>query len=94
MEDKSLTIKVTLNPGHSMNYHSHEQRDEIWAVISGTGRAIIEGTERSVKTGDVVAMQAGCKHTIIADSELKLIEVQLGEDISVSDKLKYNFSII
>lgn len=94
VEDKSLTIKVTLNPGHSMNYHSHEQRDEIWAVISGTGRAIIEGTERSVKTGDVVAMQAGCKHTIIADSELKLIEVQLGEDISVSDKLKYNFSII
>ena len=94
VEDKSLTIKVTLNPGHSMNYHSHEQRDEIWAVISGTGRAIIEGIERSVKTGDVVTMQAGCKHTIIADSELKLIEVQLGEDISVSDKLKYNFSII
>lgn len=35
VEDESLTIKVTLNPGHSMNYHSHMNRDEVWVVISG-----------------------------------------------------------
>ena len=34
-------------------------------------------------------MQAGCKHTIIAETELKVIEVQLGEEISVHDKKKY-----
>ena len=27
VEDNSLTIKVTLTPGHAMNYHSHEHRD-------------------------------------------------------------------
>ena len=37
VEDESLTIKVTLNPGHSMNYHSHAHRDEVWVVISGRG---------------------------------------------------------
>ena len=40
--DDSLTIKVTLNPGHSMNYHSHEHRDEIWNVISGQGRTVVD----------------------------------------------------
>lgn len=25
----SLTVKVTLNPGHGMNYHSHERRSEV-----------------------------------------------------------------
>ena len=35
IEDESLTIKVTLNPGHRMNYHSHDRRDEVWTVISG-----------------------------------------------------------
>ena len=26
IEDESMTIKVVLNPGHRMNYHSHERR--------------------------------------------------------------------
>ena len=34
-------------------------------------------------------MEAGCKHTIIAESQIKLIEVQLGKEISVNDKVKY-----
>ena len=33
VEKESLTIKVTLNPKHSMNYHSHKNRDEAWIVI-------------------------------------------------------------
>ena len=39
--------------------------------------------------GDVVQMQAGCRHTVLADSELQLIEVQLGKEISVHDKQKF-----
>lgn len=89
VEDGSLTIKVTLNAGHSMNYHSHRNRDEVWVVISGTGRTIVDGMEQSVQVGDVVTMSAGCRHTVIADTELKLIEVQLGEAISVEDKQKH-----
>ena len=72
-----------------MNYHSHENRDEVWTVISGTGRAILDGKAQPVKAGDILTMKAGCKHTILADTELKVIEVQLGKAISVEDKQKY-----
>lgn len=89
VEDESLTIKVTLNPGHKMNYHSHGLRDEVWTVISGRGRTIVDGVERSVSAGDVIKMPAGCKHTILADTELKVIEVQLGREINVQDKQKF-----
>ncbi len=89
VEDESMSIKVTLNAGHRMNYHSHERRDEVWNVISGRGRSIVDGMEQPVKAGDVVTMQAGCRHTLIADTELKVIEVQLGREISVHDKRKY-----
>lgn len=51
IEDESMTIKITLNPGHGMNYHSHENRDEVWTIISGTGRAILDGAEKQVKAG-------------------------------------------
>ena len=89
VEKKSMTIKVTLNPGHKMNYHSHEKRDEVWTVIRGTGRTIVDGMEQPVKVGDVITMAAGCRHTVVAETKLQLIEVQLGEDINVSDKHKY-----
>lgn len=89
IEAEAMTIKVTLNAGHSMNYHSHSRRDEVWVVLSGTGRTIVDGMEQNVRSGDVIAMSTGCRHTIFADTELKLIEVQLGKDISVSDKQKY-----
>ncbi len=88
IEDASMTIKVTLNPGHKMNYHSHERRDEVWTVISGEGRTIVDGVERNVAAGDVIMMPAGIPHTIIADTLLQVIEVQIGEEISVSDKKK------
>lgn len=89
VEEGSMTIKVTLNAGHQMNYHSHERRDEVWTIISGEGRTIVDGMEQMVGVGDVITMQAGCKHTIIATTELKLIEVQLGKEISADDKQKY-----
>ncbi len=89
VESESMTIKVTLMPGHHMNYHSHEHRDEVWIIISGLGRTIVDGMEQTVKTGDVITMQAGCRHTVIADTELQLIEVQMGKEISVRDKKKY-----
>ena len=89
VEKESMTIKVTLNPGQSMNYHSHRNRDEVWVVISGRGRTIVDGFEQVVKAGDVITMSAGCRHTVVADTELKLIEVQLGEEISVQDKQKF-----
>lgn len=88
IEEGSMTIKVTLNAGHKMNYHSHERRDEVWTVIEGEGRTIIDGVERKVRPGDVVSMTAGTPHTIIADTVLQVIEVQLGKDISVGDKKK------
>ena len=88
IEEDSMTIKVTLNAGHGMNYHSHEQRDEVWTVISGQGRTIVDGEERRVSVGDVVRMPAGVPHTIIADTKLQVIEVQIGSDISVHDKKK------
>lgn len=89
VQETSMTIRVVLLPGHGLHYHSHENRDEVWTVVSGTGRALLDDRERRVAAGDVISMPAGCRHTVFADTELKLIEVQLGKEISVEDKIKY-----
>lgn len=89
IEPGSMTIKVTLKPGHSMNYHSHKLRDEVWVILSGRGRTVVDGYEQTVKAGDVITINAGCRHTVIAEDELKIVEVQLGEAINVADKETY-----
>ncbi len=92
VEENSMTIKVILKPGHKMNYHSHEYRHEIWTVLSGEGRVIIDGEVREIQAGDVIHMPVGCKHTVIADSELKMIEEQLGRDINARDKVLHTLT--
>ena len=93
VQDDSMTIKVELLPGHSLHYHSHEHRDEVWTVMSGMGSVIIDGMQRMVRPGDVVTMPAGCKHTLIAETKVSVIEVQLGKDINVDDKKKFDLDI-
>lgn len=89
IQEESLTVLVTLKPGHRMHYHSHDYRDEVWTIVSGTGKTIVDGMEQIVKPGDVITLEAGCRHTIIAETELKVVEVQLGKEISVNDKHKF-----
>ena len=83
-----MTVKAILKAGSRMSYHSHEYRDESWTVLSGTGKTIIDGMEQIIRSGDVVTMAAGCKHTILADTEMTLLETQIGE-IEKKDKHKY-----
>ena len=91
VSEDSMTVKVTLNPWHGMNYHSHERRSEVWTVISGTGSVVIDEVERVVVAGDVIDLPVGCKHTVKAsDSGLQIIEVQMGREITVTDKNKYD----
>lgn len=85
----SMTIKVTLRAGNRMKYHSHEHRSEVWSVIAGKGRALVDGVEKVIQTGDVVKLPLGCKHTLIADTDMNVIEVQIGEDITREDKTVY-----
>lgn len=84
----SLTIKVTLNAGNRMSMHYHQNRDEVWTVISGKGKCVVDGHERLIGMGDIVTMQANQLHTVEALTDLQMIEVQIGEDIRKEDKIK------
>lgn len=91
VQPESMTIRIQLRAGAHINYHSHEHRNEVWTVVSGEGRTVVDGMEQKVTPGDVISMAAGCRHTLIADTALQVIEVQLGKEISVLDKQIFPF---
>lgn len=86
---ESLTVKINMRAGETMSYHMHNHRNEVYTVVSGKGISVIDGNERTVNVGDVVTITAGMKHTVKAVTDLDIVEIQMGKEISVSDKIKF-----
>lgn len=82
----SMTVSIYLKKGHAMKYHSHEQRSEIWTIVSDKGYVIVDDVKKNIGTGDTVSIHKGVKHLIYAESDMNIIEIQIGESINVKDK--------
>lgn len=80
-----LTIKLSMRAGARMNYHHHDLRDEVWTVVSGEGHTIINGVQAPLKAGETVSIPAGQRHTLFADTDLEVIEIQMGDEITGDD---------
>jgi mannose-1-phosphate guanylyltransferase len=89
VQSGSMTVKVSMKAGEHMSYHMHNYREEVWTVVSGKGRAVVDGMEQMLRPGDVITIAAGCKHMVEAITTLDIVEVQLGEEISAGDKIKF-----
>lgn len=86
VQPNSMTIKIQLTKGNKLRYHIHEHRDESWNIISGEGTVIIDDIAQDVKSGDIINLPHGMIHTVIAKTELSIIEVQTGI-IDANDKI-------
>ena len=85
---KNMVVAVS-NDGILVADKEHQHREEVWTVVSGHGRVVLDDLMQEISAGSVIKIPAGCKHTVMADSDLHLIEVQIGKDISVADKETY-----
>jgi mannose-6-phosphate isomerase-like protein (cupin superfamily) len=66
-----------------ISLQSHNQRDEHWVIVSGSGvfmhgDSVREPVESFVKSGDYLFVPKFHKHRITALEDLTLIEVQMG----------------
>ena len=59
----------------------------MWTVIEGRGWVKLDGNEFAVAEGQTVRIPRGSFHTIRAETLLKVMEIQTGEDIDVDDKI-------
>lgn len=84
-ENNTLTKEIIVNPGQHISYQRHRHRTEIWTFTDGEGELILDGTIRKVVRGDVAVIPAGMKHAIKAITELHIIEVQIGDELTEED---------
>ena len=85
----AMTVRVKIKADNAMSYHSHEHRDEVWSVLSGCGKVTLNDEVQFISAGSVIRIPRKTKHSIRAETDLTVIEVQIGDEISVQDKKKY-----
>lgn len=81
----SMTVHLTVWAGRQMSYHCHQGRSEVWTVLSGEGEATVDGVSVPLGPGAVVQLPAGARHTLRAETDMALIETQLGRAIEDDD---------
>ncbi|WP_251460275.1 sugar phosphate nucleotidyltransferase [Weizmannia agrestimuris] len=83
--EKVLIKKVCIRPGANLSYQYHLDRKETWIVVKGEGIVALNNHLQTVRAGDVLQIQAGEKHAVKAISELEIIEVQSGSELTEED---------
>ena len=63
-EHTQLVI-MTIPVGGEIGEEVHEDTDQILTFVSGTGKAIVSGAEKTVAQGDLVVVPAGHKHNFV-----------------------------
>lgn len=80
-----LTKRVCIYAGKNSSYQVHFKRSEHWTFVRGEGEIIIEDRVIPVRAGDVWSVPQGTRHAIRANTELELIEVQMGSELIEED---------
>ena len=70
-EHTQLVI-MTIPPGGEIGEEVHEV-DQILTFVSGTGKAIISGSEKAVAQGDLVVVPAGKQHNFTNEGPNPLV---------------------
>ena len=76
-----LCAREIIAPGNSVGFHKHKGDFELYYVLGGEGLVNDNGSETTIRRGDVVRTGHGESHSIenVGDKDLELITVILFE---------------
>lgn len=83
--EKSLTKLLNIGKGKQISYQFHNYRDEAWTIIKGSGSVMINEINHEVKEGDTIYIKKQDRHIVKANTDMEIIEVQLGNYLSEDD---------
>lgn len=72
---------ITVKPGFMLSVQSHDKREEIWKVVSGTLTVVLDGDLYTLEAGEEIDIPLGAIHTMTNLGSVPVIvhEIQIGE---------------
>ena len=86
-----LVKELVILSGYHLSYQTHRHRTEIWTFTEGTGELLLDGAVSTVHRGDTAVISPGVKHAILARTELHIIEVQIGDELTEDDIERFDW---
>lgn len=71
--------KLYVNAGARLSLQSHDHRNEVWLVLSGTIAAQIGKTTKEAHVGELVYVPKGVKHRITGLTDAVVLEFAYGK---------------
>ncbi len=92
-KQNSLVKELIIRSGEHISYQRHKHRTEVWVFTEGSGELIQDGKTKIVHRGDVAVIPMGMEHAIKGISELHIIEIQIGDELTEDDieRLDWNW---
>ncbi len=84
------TKRLRLFAGMCSSCHYHQKRDEIWVILSGRGKLILDDDLISLRAGSTVRIPKGQHHIVKAITDLDFLEIHLGEELE-EDIIRHGF---
>ncbi|MGC1478972.1 MAG: cupin domain-containing protein [Chthoniobacterales bacterium] len=72
VQNQSLA-EATLPTGNATDRHFHKLSEEIYFILTGSGRMEIDGETREVGPDDAILIPPGCWHQITATENLRFL---------------------
>ena len=67
--------KITVSPGDGSPRHYHAKTEEIYYIMSGSGKMVIDGKTFSVKKGHSILVPKGARHELANTGRGKLVYI-------------------
>jgi mannose-6-phosphate isomerase-like protein (cupin superfamily) len=63
--EKTQLVVMTIPVGSDIGFETHPRVEQLLFIVSGEGKAIVDGTERPLASGDVLVVTPGTGHDIV-----------------------------
>lgn len=78
--------RLYISPEQKISLQYHNQREEHWIVVSGSGRLELNEETKNIKVGDYIFVPVQYKHRITGGNYgIMIVEVQLGKTCNEED---------
>ena len=79
--------RITVKPEQQLSYQYHHRRSEVWVIVSGIAKVVLEGITYVFLPGQTVRIPQGTKHRVgnSGKEDLVFIEVQTGDYFGEDD---------
>ncbi len=81
----TATRKISIFENMNSSYHYHNDRDEVWTVLAGSGEMVINGIKQLIMAGDVIRIPSHTKHAVKSLNGIEFLEVQIGRTVADID---------